>query len=73
MARTFFTRGIGCECSISIKFGKGRDAETSKGYGALFMFVATKAVYIEAFKGKNHNAFKFCIFNAFLCSSIKLW
>jgi hypothetical protein len=57
LERPFFSCGIDYAGPISIKFNKGRGAKSTKGYIALFICLATKAVHIEAVSDLTTDAF----------------
>ncbi|XP_035217313.1 uncharacterized protein LOC118190664 [Stegodyphus dumicola] len=55
--RPFFNCGVDYAGSISIKFNKGRGTKSTKGYIALFICLATKALHIEAVSDLTADAF----------------
>ena len=57
LERPFFNCGVDYAGPISIKFNKGRGAKSTKGYIALFVCFATKAVHIEAVSDLTADAF----------------
>ena len=48
LERSFFNCIVDYLSSISIKFNKGHGAKSTKGYISLLIFLATKALHIEA-------------------------
>ncbi|XP_035222886.1 uncharacterized protein LOC118195671 [Stegodyphus dumicola] len=57
LERPFFHCGVDYASPISIKFNKGRGAKSTKGYIALFICLATKALHIEAVSDLTADAF----------------
>ncbi|XP_035230220.1 uncharacterized protein LOC118202177 [Stegodyphus dumicola] len=57
LERPFYKCGVDCAGPISIKFNKGRGAKSTKGYIALFICLATKALHIEAVSDLTADAF----------------
>ncbi|XP_035225552.1 uncharacterized protein LOC118198073 [Stegodyphus dumicola] len=57
LERPFFNCGVDYAGPISIKFNKGRGAKSTKGYIALFICLATKALHIEAVSDLTADAF----------------
>ncbi|GFY72963.1 integrase catalytic domain-containing protein [Trichonephila inaurata madagascariensis] len=66
LERPFFSYGIDYAGPVLIKCNKGRGTKSTKGYNALFVCLATKAVHIEAVGDLTTDSFiaALCRFNA---------